>query len=128
LLALACFHDGGLAAAQQGMQPLEKRFGPMSFVARIAMAVSPRALSVRISRTWIVRRAGEASRTQAVGLMPMFMDVQVSDQELANLAAYFASLPKPAQPGVWKTEVPANAPAGQRTMIMVGCGQCHATC
>jgi len=59
------------------------------------------------------------------GIMPMFTDVQVSDQEINNLTANFASMPKPAQPGPWKTEVPANAPAGQRTMISVGCGQCH---
>ena len=59
------------------------------------------------------------------GIMPRFIDEQVSDQELANLAAYFASMPKVAAPGPWKTEVPANAPAGQRVMISIGCGQCH---
>jgi mono/diheme cytochrome c family protein len=59
------------------------------------------------------------------GIMPAFIDEQVSDQELTNLAAYFASMPKVAQPGPWKTEVPANAPAGQRVMISIGCGQCH---
>ena len=62
---------------------------------------------------------------QPWGIMPRFIDEQVSDQELANLTAYFASLPKVAQPGPWKTEVPANAPAGQRAMITIGCGQCH---
>jgi mono/diheme cytochrome c family protein len=59
------------------------------------------------------------------GIMPAFIEEQVSDQELTNLAAYFASLPKVAAPGPWKTEVPANAPAGQRVMISIGCGQCH---
>ena len=59
------------------------------------------------------------------GIMPRFIDEQVSDQELANLAAYFGSMPKVAAPGPWKTEVPANAPAGQRVMITIGCGQCH---
>jgi mono/diheme cytochrome c family protein len=59
------------------------------------------------------------------GIMPRFIDEQVSDQELANLAAYFASMPKVAAPGPWKTDVPANAPAGQRVMITIGCGQCH---
>jgi mono/diheme cytochrome c family protein len=59
------------------------------------------------------------------GIMPTFTDEQVSDQELANLAAYFATLPKPAAPGPWKTEVPANAPKGQATLINIGCGQCH---
>jgi mono/diheme cytochrome c family protein len=59
------------------------------------------------------------------GIMPRFIDEQVSDQELTNLAAWFASMPKVAAPGPWKTEVPANAPAGQRVMISIGCGQCH---
>jgi mono/diheme cytochrome c family protein len=59
------------------------------------------------------------------GIMPTFTDEQVSDQELTNLAAYFATLPKPAAPGSWKTEVPANAPKGQATLINIGCGQCH---
>lgn len=62
---------------------------------------------------------------QPWGIMPRFETEQVSDQELANLAGWFASMPKPAQPGPWKTEVPANAPAGQRAMITAGCGQCH---
>jgi mono/diheme cytochrome c family protein len=62
---------------------------------------------------------------QPWGIMPAFIDEQVSDKELADLAAYFASMPKVAQPGPWKTEVPAGAPAGQRTMISIGCGQCH---
>lgn len=62
---------------------------------------------------------------QPLGIMPQFIDEQVSDQELANLTAYFASLPKAAKPSPWKTEVPANAPAGQSTMISLGCGQCH---
>jgi mono/diheme cytochrome c family protein len=59
------------------------------------------------------------------GIMPRFIDEQVSDQELANLTAFFASMPKVAAPGPWKTEVPANAPAGQRILISIGCGQCH---
>jgi mono/diheme cytochrome c family protein len=62
---------------------------------------------------------------QPWGIMPRFIAEQVSDQELANLTAYFASMPKVAQPGPWKTEVPANAPAGQKVLISVGCGQCH---
>lgn len=59
------------------------------------------------------------------GIMPTFTKEQVSDQELANITAWFASMQKPAQPGPWKTPVPANAPEGQRVMITAGCGQCH---
>src|SRR3984893_2352834 len=59
------------------------------------------------------------------GVMPAFDANQVSDQDAADLAAYFASLPKPAEPGQWRFEVPAGAPPGQATMINMGCGQCH---
>jgi mono/diheme cytochrome c family protein len=62
---------------------------------------------------------------QPWGVMPAFDASQVSDQEAADLAAYFASLPKPAEPGKWRFEVPAGAPPGQATMINMGCGQCH---
>jgi hypothetical protein len=57
--------------------------------------------------------------------MPAFVDSQVSAKDAADLAAYFASLPKPAEPGKWRVDVPAGAPPGQATMINMGCGQCH---
>jgi mono/diheme cytochrome c family protein len=59
------------------------------------------------------------------GIMPAFVESQVSDQDAADLAAYFASMPKPAAPGKWRFEVPAGAPPGQATLINMGCGQCH---
>jgi mono/diheme cytochrome c family protein len=62
---------------------------------------------------------------QPWGVMPAFTESQFSDQDAADVAAYFASLPKVAAPGKWKVEVPANAPAGQASMINMGCGQCH---
>ena len=57
--------------------------------------------------------------------MPAFDGSQVSDQDAADLAAYFASLPKLAEPGQWRFEVPPGAPPGQAIMINMGCGQCH---
>jgi cytochrome c len=39
---------------------------------------------------------------QPWGLMPAFVDRQVSAKDAADLAAYFASLPKPAEPGKWR--------------------------
>jgi len=33
------------------------------------------------------------------GVMPAFTEEQLSDVEIAGLTAYFASLPKPAEPG-----------------------------
>jgi len=62
---------------------------------------------------------------QPWGIMPAFVESQLSDQEAADLAAYFASMPKPAEPGKWRFEVPPGAPPGQVTMITMGCGQCH---
>jgi mono/diheme cytochrome c family protein len=57
--------------------------------------------------------------------MPAFVGSQLSGQQAANLAAYFASLPKPAQPGPWRFTANSDMPAGQQTMLNVGCGQCH---
>src|SRR5262249_34574920 len=62
---------------------------------------------------------------QPWGIMPAFVESQLSDQDAADLAAYFASLPKPAEPGKWRFEVPAGAPPGQANLINMGCGQCH---
>jgi cytochrome c553 len=62
---------------------------------------------------------------QPWGIMPAFVESQLSDKDAADLAAYFASLPKPAAPGKWRVEVAADTPPGQATLINTGCGQCH---
>jgi mono/diheme cytochrome c family protein len=62
---------------------------------------------------------------QPWGIMPAFVESQLSDSEAADLAAYFASMPKPAEPGKWRFEVPPGAPPGQATAVNMGCGQCH---
>jgi cytochrome c553 len=59
------------------------------------------------------------------GIMPAFVESQLSDKDAADLAAYFASMPKPAALGKWRFEVPAGAPVGQSIALNVGCGQCH---
>ena len=60
------------------------------------------------------------------GIMPAFIESQVSDQELADFVAYFDSLPPVSQPGPWRFEVPANAPRGQQLGLAgFGCMQCH---
>jgi mono/diheme cytochrome c family protein len=60
------------------------------------------------------------------GIMPAYTDKQISDQDMADLAAYFDGLPRAAQPGPWRTPVPAGAPPGQQLLIATyGCGQCH---
>jgi cytochrome c553 len=62
---------------------------------------------------------------QPWGIMPAFVASQVSDKDAADLAAYFGSMPKVAEPGKWRFEVPAGAPPGEATLINMGCGQCH---
>jgi len=59
------------------------------------------------------------------GIMPGFVESQLSAKEAADLAAYFASLPKPPAPGQWRFNVPAGAPPGQAALLNIGCGQCH---
>ena len=62
---------------------------------------------------------------QPWGIMPAFVESQVSAKDAADIAAYFATLPKRAEPDGWNVEVPSGAPPGQATMINMGCGQCH---
>jgi mono/diheme cytochrome c family protein len=62
---------------------------------------------------------------QPWGIMPAFVESQVSEKDAADLAAYFASMPKPAAPGEWGVEVPAGAPPGQAVLVNIGCAQCH---
>src|ERR1700683_922992 len=63
---------------------------------------------------------------QPYGLMPSYTETQVSDQMVANLLAYFATLPRAEQFGPWRWQSPpADAPEGQRLQSAFGCGQCH---
>jgi mono/diheme cytochrome c family protein len=62
---------------------------------------------------------------QPWGIMPAFTTAQLSDQDGADLAAYFASLPKVAEPGKWRVEATATTPPGQAAIINIGCAQCH---
>jgi cytochrome c553 len=59
------------------------------------------------------------------GIMPTFVETQFSDKQLADFAAYFASLPKAQEPGKWRVEVAANMPPGQQALVNLGCAQCH---
>src|SRR5262245_60056573 len=51
------------------------------------------------------RKLTPAQFTRAVrkpwGIMPAFVESQMSDRDLADLLAYFESLPPVAQPGAW---------------------------
>jgi cytochrome c553 len=60
------------------------------------------------------------------GIMPAYLESQISDREIADFVAYFDTLPSVSQPGPWRFDVPAGAPHGQTVMLAtLGCGQCH---
>jgi len=71
-------------------------------------------VSARISPDAIDRRAGVASGSPTVGIMPAFADSQLSDQDGADLAAYFASLPKARGARQWRFEFPQEPRPGRR--------------
>src|SRR3989442_5066916 len=55
------------------------------------------------------------------GIMPAFIEQQLSDQEIANLVAYFNGLPAAAQPGSWRFDVPAGATPRQQDLPATVC-------
>jgi mono/diheme cytochrome c family protein len=60
------------------------------------------------------------------GRMPAYIESELTDQEIADLVAYFDSLPQAAKPSPWRIELPAGAAPGQELAIAkIGCGQCH---
>ncbi|MBI2186714.1 MAG: cytochrome c [Acidobacteria bacterium] len=61
-----------------------------------------------------------------VGRMPAYVESELTDQEIADLVAYFSSLPPVVKPGAWRVELPKDAARGQQLAIaVIGCGQCH---
>jgi mono/diheme cytochrome c family protein len=75
------------------------------------------------------RKLTLAQFTRAVrqpwGIMPAFVESQMSDRELADFLAYFESLPPVVQPGPWRFEIPSGASPGQAAAFSTGCAQCH---
>lgn len=60
------------------------------------------------------------------GIMPAFTVGQLSDQSIANMYAYFQSLPQVKQPGPWRVPLPPNPKLGEQLLIAtIGCAQCH---
>lgn len=60
------------------------------------------------------------------GVMPSFIESQITDQEIVDLRAYFGTLPARDEPGSWRIEMPAGASSGQQlALATVGCLQCH---
>jgi mono/diheme cytochrome c family protein len=62
-----------------------------------------------------------------LGRMPAYPASELNDQEIADMVAYFNSLPAPEKTMIeWRTPLPTMAPRGQQVMIgILGCGQCH---
>ena len=60
------------------------------------------------------------------GKMPAYIEAELTDQEIADLVAYFDSLPPAPKKAEWRTPLPPGAPKGQELAIStIGCGQCH---
>jgi mono/diheme cytochrome c family protein len=60
------------------------------------------------------------------GIMPTFIEAQLSDAGIADMVAYFNSLPRVAAPGPWRETLANGAPLGQQLAVATwGCGQCH---
>jgi hypothetical protein len=59
--------------------------------------------------------------------MPGFVaDKNLTDQHIAQISAYLASLPKVAKPDTdWHIRIPPFASENQKLNISSGCGQCH---
>lgn len=61
-----------------------------------------------------------------IGRMPGYVESELTDQEMADLVAYFDTLPPVATPGPWRFPLPEGAPRGQQLAVAtIGCAQCH---
>jgi len=61
-----------------------------------------------------------------LGRMPAYPASELDDQEIADLVAYFDTLPPAPKPTEWRTPLPEGAPRGQQLAVaMIGCAQCH---
>jgi mono/diheme cytochrome c family protein len=63
---------------------------------------------------------------QPWGVMPAFIDKQISDETIADLAAYFGGLPRVAEVGAPRFATVATSPQGQKYIVeSYGCANCH---
>jgi mono/diheme cytochrome c family protein len=59
-------------------------------------------------------------------IMPAYVEAQLSDKNIADLTAYFVSLPRVAEPGQPRFVTPPGGSLGMRYAIdFYGCSQCH---
>lgn len=59
------------------------------------------------------------------GLMPAFATSAISDETIADVAAYMASLPTVPSPGTPRAVTSPGDPVGKQLVIDKGCAQCH---
>lgn len=75
------------------------------------------------------RRLSAAQFTRAVrepwGIMPAFTADQISDRQIADLTAYFDSLPRVASPAPWRAGLVPTMSVGHQRATTWGCAQCH---
>jgi len=69
-------------------------------------------------------RAAQAIR-RPIWRMPAFDNTQVTDKEIADMVAYWNSLPKADKIGAWRTTFPKEPEEGQAIAAVTGCTQCH---
>ena len=59
-------------------------------------------------------------------IMPAYVETQLTDKNIADLTAYFESLPRVAEPGQPRFVTPSGGSLGMRYAIdFYGCSQCH---
>jgi mono/diheme cytochrome c family protein len=60
------------------------------------------------------------------GIMPAFIESQMTDQEIADVLAFWNSMPLPKTSAAWRVALPQRAPKGQVVAVQeIGCAQCH---
>lgn len=69
-------------------------------------------------------RAAQAIR-RPIWRMPAFDASQLTDKEIADMVAYWNSLPKTEKLGNWRTPFPKDIENGQHHAVLYGCTQCH---
>ena len=58
--------------------------------------------------------------------MPAYIESELTEQEIADMVAYFSSLPPSTKKSPWRFELPKDAPRGQQLAVeVIGCAQCH---
>jgi mono/diheme cytochrome c family protein len=62
---------------------------------------------------------------QPWGIMPHFVESQISDKEIADFNAWFNSLPTNPEPAEWRFKMPDKPARGQDVAVSFGCAQCH---